>query len=137
MLDDAEHTRLLGAIESSGFAVDVRWTEANPLLKGRMTRLRHSSYPVDLLVPQDAQEEEALTRRRLVSLGEVSVWVCGAEDLILLKLKAGRPRDFEDVLSVIQYQGAGLDLSYLWMWAERFRLQSELHYVLGASQPPA
>jgi hypothetical protein len=63
----------------------------NPFLKGRMTRLRHSAYPVDLLIPQDAQEAHTLSRRRSVQLGNLSVWVCGPEDLILLKLKAGDP----------------------------------------------
>lgn len=136
MLDETQRTRLLGLLEPFGFILDVRWAEVNPLLKGRMTRLRHSGYPVDLLVPQDAQEAQTLSRRRSVQLGDFSVWVCGPEDLILLKLKAGRPRDFEDVLSVIQHQGDKLDVSYLWTWADRFGLQSELHYVLGAGQPP-
>lgn len=142
MLDDTQRTGLLGVLEPFGFTLDVRWTDVNPFLKGRMTRLRHSGYPVDLLVPQDAQEAQTLSRRRSVQLGNLSVWVCGPEDLILLKLKAGHPRDFEDVLfedvlSVIQHQGDKLDLSYVWMWADRLALQSELHYVLEAGQPPA
>lgn len=136
MLDETRRTHLLGILEPFGFALDVRWMEVNPFLKGRMTRLRHRNYPVDLLVPQDAQEAQTLSRRRLVPLGDFNVWVCGPEDLILLKLKAGRPRDFEDVLSVIQHQGEKLDLSYVWKWADQFGLQSELHYVLRAGQPP-
>lgn len=137
MLDEAQRTSLLCILEPFGFTLDVRWTEVNPFLKGRMTRLRHSGYPVDLLVPQDAQEAQTLSRRRSVQVGDFSVWVCEPEDLILLKLKAGRPRDFEDVLSVIQHQGEKLNLSYVWMWADRLGLQSELHYVLEARQPPA
>jgi hypothetical protein len=105
MLDDTQRTRLLGVLEPFGFTLDVRLTDVNPFLKGRMTRLRHSAYPVDLLIPQDAQEAHTLSRRRSVQLGNLSIWVCGPEDLILLKLKAGRPRDFEDVLSVVQTSG--------------------------------
>jgi hypothetical protein len=50
--------------------------------------------------------------------------------LILLKLSAGRPRDFDDVMGIVGNAGASLDLDYLWSWAERVGLQSELHYVL-------
>ena len=40
------------------------------------------------------------------------------------------PHDFEDVLSIVSNPGLTLDLDYLWSWAERLGLQSELHYVL-------
>jgi hypothetical protein len=109
----------------------------NPFLKGRMTRLRHSAYPVDLLIPQDAQEAHTLSRRRSVQLGNLSVWVCGPEDLILLKLKAGDPAILRMSSVWFNIQGDKLDLSYVWMWADRFGLQRELHYVLGAGRSPA
>ena len=40
------------------------------------------------------------------------------------------PRDFDDVMGIVGNAGASLDLDYLWSWAERVGLQSELHYVL-------
>jgi hypothetical protein len=53
-----------------------------------------------------------------------------SEDLILLKLTAGLPRDFDDVMTIVANPTVHLDLDYLWSWAERLGLQSELHYVL-------
>ena len=33
-------------------------------------------------------------------------------------------------MGIVGNAGASLDLDYLWSWAERVGLQSELHYVL-------
>lgn len=63
----------------------------------------------------------------------VSVWIATPENLILLKLKAGRPTDFDDVISIIKNPCLQLDLPYLWSWADRLGLQGELHYILQAA----
>lgn len=46
-------------------------------------------------------------------------WVVSPEDFILQKLKVGRPRDFEDALSVLERSGKTLDRRYLQRWAGR------------------
>ena len=61
----------------------------------------------------------------------------GPEDLVILKLKAGRPRDFEDVISVVLRQGERLDEEYMKDWAKRLGLWEELMYCLTQSKPPA
>ncbi len=76
-----------------------------------------------------------LKRRRLEFLEGMRVAVCSPEDLILLKLLASRPRDFDDVMGIIGKPSVQLDLDYLWSWAERLGLQSELHYVLISAKP--
>lgn len=58
-------------------------------------------------------------------------WVVAPEDFILQKLKVGRPRDFEDVLSVLERSGKGLDQGYLEKWSEWLGITAELDYVLG------
>jgi hypothetical protein len=40
---------------------------------------------------------------------DVSLWTCSAEDLLILKVFAGRPQDWIDVESVIVRQGSALD----------------------------
>lgn len=57
------------------------------------------------------------------------------EDLILLKLKAGRPTDFEDALGIVMNPHLQLDLAYLREWADRLGLQGELRYVLQTATP--
>jgi hypothetical protein len=52
-----------------------------------------------------------------------------------MKLKASRGHDFEDAVSIVCNKHLHLDLDYLWSWAERLGLQSELHYVLISAKP--
>ncbi len=66
----------------------------------------------------------------------IPLWVCSAEDLLLLKLKASRPHDFEDALGIVKNPHLQIDLAYLWTWADRLGLQGELQYVLSSAAPP-
>lgn len=50
----------------------------------------------------------------------VPVPFASAEDLILHKLFAGRPRDIEDSEGVVLRKGADLDWAYLRRWAREF-----------------
>jgi hypothetical protein len=52
-----------------------------------------------------------------------------------MKIKASRPHDFEDAMSIVRNPNLQLNLDYLWSWAERLGLQSELHYVLISADP--
>ena len=56
-----------------------------------------------------------------VEVGGASLPFASAEDLVLLKLFAGRPLDTEDARSVVQRQRA-LDWRYLAHWAGKFAL---------------
>ena len=135
LLGEEQTQRLVASLAPFGFSFDSEWANRNPMAKGRVTRLRHSGYPVDLISIQDDQERETLARRVSLILEDVSAWVCTAEDLIILKLKACRDQDLVDAQSVIHRQGAGLDREYLWKWADRLNLQGELHHVLQVQSP--
>jgi hypothetical protein len=61
------------------------------------------------------------------------IWFPSAEDLILLKLRAGRPTDFDDVIGIIERVREALDLRYLSAWACRLGILGiieELNYVI-------
>ncbi|MGH7254808.1 MAG: hypothetical protein ACREI3_03435 [Nitrospirales bacterium] len=127
-----------GSLISHGFQPDETWIEHNPMAKDRLLRLGHPSspgIPLDVLFSADSQEESALSRARPVKLLDVSVSICSPEDLILMKLKASRPHDFEDALGIVKNPHLQLDRAYLWGWADRLGLQGELHYVLHAAEP--
>ncbi|MGH7233128.1 MAG: hypothetical protein ACREJU_17485 [Nitrospiraceae bacterium] len=130
LLDDETRHHLISVLAPHGFVVDSRWAEANPMLNGVLTRFRHGFWPVDLLQPRDLHERETLAQRRLVELEEMSVWVASPEDLILLKMKAGRDQDFLDAVNIVTQQRESLQLDYLWSWADRLGLQGELTYIL-------
>ena len=122
-LDDETQRRLIPILARHGFVVDSHWAHMNPMLEGILTRFRHGFCPVDLLQPRDSHEHETLARRRLVELQETSVWVASPEDLILLKIKAGRDQDFLDAVNIIALQKESLQLDYLWSWTDRLGLQ--------------
>lgn len=121
------------SLVAQGFQPDRRWLEHNPMAGERVLRLSHPAFPgipLDLLFSADSHEESVLARRRPLHLLNLSLWVCGPEDLILLKLKASRPHDFEDALGIVKNPHLHLDLPYLWNWADRLGLHEELGYVL-------
>lgn len=111
------------------FEVDEAWLEWNPLLRESQIRLLHGAIPVDILLPRDAHDQKALQRRCRRRLGKRMFWVTSPEDLILQKLKVGRPRDFEDAATVLARQHRQIDLEYLYLWAERLGILGELNYI--------
>lgn len=50
-----------------------------------------------------------MERRREVERGELTVPVVSPEDLVVLKILAARPHDYEDLRAVIRGVGAALD----------------------------
>jgi hypothetical protein len=128
----------VAAARRHGFEISQRWLEANPMAREVVVRLHHAllpDCPLDLVFATSPLHQSTLDRRTIVTLGTIQAPVCAPEDLILLKLLASRPRDFDDVMGVIGKPTARLDLDYLWSWAERLGLQSELHYVLISADP--
>lgn len=120
-------------LRAKGFVIASDWLAENPTAQDVVTRLRHPSapdFPLDLIFAISELHKSALGRRRSLSLQGVQVSVSSPEDLLLLKLSAGRPRNFDDVMGIVGNANRQLDLDYLWSWAERLGLQSELHYVL-------
>ncbi len=120
-------------LNAKGFVMASDWQDENPMAQDVVTRLRHPSapdFPLDLIFALSELHKSVLGRRRSLSLQDVRVAVSSPEDLLLLKLSAGRPRDFDDVMGILGNTNLQLDLDYLWSWAERLGLQSELHYVL-------
>jgi hypothetical protein len=55
-----------------------------------------------------------------------------AEDLIVHKCLAGRPRDIEDVERILVRQGLDLDMNYVRGWLDAFAPAIEDHDVLAA-----
>ncbi len=106
------------------------------MVRHRVTRFaapNHPDYPLDIIYAADLHERETLARAQTVLLHGLSLTVVSPEDLILLKLKAGRPMDFDDVIGIVKNPRLQLDLSYLWHWADRLGLHGKLQYVFQAA----
>lgn len=69
---------------------------------------RATSMPVDLVLGGPGLEEHFLSRCESLTMGGRQVRVPLAEDLILMKLLAGRPHDLDDASALVR---AGADLA--------------------------
>ena len=131
LVNETELRRIGTRMEQAGMTVDEEWLDSNPLLKGSLLRLRRHGVTIDLLRPRDLHDRQVFRRRRRKRLDRRFYWVVAAEDFILQKLKVGRPRDFEDALSVMKRSAPILDRAYLRRWARRLGIASELDYLLS------
>jgi hypothetical protein len=76
-------------------------------------RHRATQVKVDMAIGLTGFEKQIIRRASNVVLAGRPMPVATAEDLILLKLLAGRPRDTDDVSAIIARQGDALDWKYL------------------------
>lgn len=74
---------------------------------------------VDFIFSFSAFEQEALRRVNCVVIGNTEVCFAAVEDLIVYKMVAGRPRDLEDVKSVLN-RNPTIDVSYVQYWLRLF-----------------
>ncbi|MBI5489908.1 MAG: nucleotidyltransferase [Deltaproteobacteria bacterium] len=65
---------------------------------------------VDLVVAGSPYESDAIGRATRVRVGDALLHVMTAEDLVIHKLVAGRPRDMDDARSVVRRAGPALDV---------------------------
>lgn len=56
------------------------------------------------------------------------------EDYILMKAKAGRPRDFSDANRVASQTLDELDYRYLRAWSRRLGIFEELQYIVATAE---
>jgi predicted nucleotidyltransferase len=75
---------------------------------------------VDFLLALPGYEEQIITRAVRRGLGDLEVWVCAPEDLVIQKAVAGRTKDWSDIEGVLIEQHGRLDLAYLEDWLSQF-----------------
>jgi hypothetical protein len=100
-----------------------------PVVKFRLALAEHG-IDIDVFLAESSFQAELLGRRRRATLDGTLVWLVSAEDLILLKLLAGRPRDTADIGDILFTQGK-LDEAYMREWAERLGVRGQLERVLA------
>src|SRR5581483_7231518 len=73
---------------------------------------------IDLLLAESAFQREALARRIPVRLSDLdlNLYTLSCEDLLILKMNAGRLIDRADGAALLRLNRAGLDLMYLLAW---------------------
>ncbi len=116
-------------------AYDDGWVDRiadMPLVKARIY-LEGLGVDVDLFLAESRFQRRVLERRVREQIENVPVWTVTPEDLVLLKLLAGRSRDVADVGDVLFTQGT-LDLKYLRRWAKELGVLPRLERVLAEQE---
>ena len=98
------------AMTRAGFQLRVPDPESF-LARTRVLPFLHppTQLPLDVVLAGPGLEDEFLQRAVRVDIQGVSVPVISPEDLIVTKILAGRPKDIEDVRSVLEERARRLD----------------------------
>lgn len=126
----SQFDRLITLAAEHGLQPQAQFLGMNPLLRGSMVRCRIDDLHVDFLRPRDAHDRNVLRRRRQEIFAGHVLWFPAPEDLMLMKLKVGRDRDFDDAIRVVERNQSSLNRPYLSRWARKLGVVEELSYVL-------
>jgi hypothetical protein len=99
----------LPTVESSGF--ERRFSAARFLEAARVVPLVHAAtgLPVDIVLAGPGLEDEFLARAVPRTIDDVTVPVVEVSDLVILKVLAGRPKDADDLTSLLASQRHAID----------------------------
>ena len=119
-VDPGELARVLDAVESLGLRVltdnaaeFVRETLVLPAIDPE-TGIR-----VDFVFSLSQFERAAIERSGPIDVEGIGVQFVSLEDLIVMKLVAGRPRDLEDVAAILR-KNRGFDRNHVERWLREF-----------------
>lgn len=88
------------------------------------TKDKASGIRVDFIFSFTPYERQAIKRSQAVSLSGTEVSFASAEDVVIHKVFAGRPRDLEDVKSIL-LRNPDLDSAYIRKWLREFEASPE------------
>lgn len=112
LADTADLALVVAAAGAGGLVASA--AEQQQLAAAGMARLRLPEHPtgrvrVDVLAATHPFYSRVVARSRVVDVDGMRVRVASAEDLVVLKVMAGRPQDTADVAAIVAAQGAALD----------------------------
>jgi len=128
-VDVEQHTKVL----SAGAAVDLKPLVADVARFVEETRVlpmihEVSGIRVDLIFSFSEYERQAILRASPVVVGQTQVRFASLEDVVIHKIVAGRPRDLEDVRSML-LKNPTFERPYVDAWLEEFDRSLEGSYV--------
>ena len=87
-----------------------------------------SNIRIDFVFSLTGYERQAIERGTIVRLGGVNVRFASLEDLIVMKVISGRPRDLEDVATVIR-KNPDFDRRHVERWIEEFDSELDGRFI--------
>jgi hypothetical protein len=125
---DGDPRALAAALVSAGLTLRV--SDADDFLE-RTAVLPFLHEPtglgLDVVLGASGLENDCIDRAVAVDIGDGTVPVIRVEDLVILKILSGRPKDVEDVRSILRRRRRTLDLAHV------RSLLAELEEALGQS----
>jgi hypothetical protein len=92
-----------------------------------------SNIRIDFVFSLSEFERQAIQRSKQVSIDDVKIRFVSLEDLIILKIFAGRPRDQEDVRNLIKIN-PGFDRSFVEISLNDFDSELDIHCLHSFNQ---
>ncbi len=103
-----------------------------------IVRVDGTEFRVEIFHLDGDPHHEAIFRRRVaVETPEFGgkVWIPTAEDLVIQKMRWGRPKDVEDVRNILSVQADALDYAHIELWCRQHGTLNRLGEV-RAGLPP-
>jgi len=113
----AKVSEILSAVPLRLLVADAREFVAKTMVLP--TVQEESGIRVDFIFSFSPYERQAIERAVDVKLGRTSVKFASLEDVVIHKVIAGRPRDLEDVKSIL-IKNSGYDSRYIEQWLKDF-----------------
>lgn len=110
--------------EEAGFQFEKRTVSYQARERGTF-RMHWGRLPVDAILASTPLEREAFRRSQKTELYGQPIYLPTPEDLLLLKIVPGRPKDLIDAEGIVLRHGKRLDREYLEMWARRLCDEAE------------
>ncbi|MBI5058019.1 MAG: nucleotidyltransferase [Nitrospirae bacterium] len=116
-------TAFCRALNAEGFTTELcKGGIADPV--PYLIKARKKDVPIDMIIATKKLEEEAVLNAVMLDFKGVKISVISPEYLIVMKLKAGGPRDLLDVKELLQMKA--LDMESITNLAKRFRADKRL-----------
>jgi len=103
-----------------------------------IVRVEETEFRVEIFhLGGDPHHATIFQRRVAVETPEFGgqVWIPTAEDLVIQKLRWGRPKDMEDVRNILSVQGAAIDYEHIETWCARHGTLDRLAEVRAGIPP--
>lgn len=92
------------------------------------TKDKESEIRVDFIFSFSPYERQAIRRARNIKLGRTQVKFASLEDVVIHKVISGRPRDLEDIKSIL-VKNPRYDSDYISRWLKEFDQSLSQHFL--------
>ncbi|MBU1917337.1 nucleotidyltransferase family protein, partial [bacterium] len=112
LLKEDDYGAVIKRLKAAKFSFDPKEAILS-IIKFGSFRIFYKKVQIDIIIASTSLEEEAVRRKKKVSFMGQSTCFLTAEDLVLFKVIAGRPKDVLDAESIAIRQKKKLDKKYL------------------------